>query len=603
MDPASFNIDIYRIEESEIYITTLNGASYEQPTNSDPSVNGCGWGISYEWSVPSELKSGAYRAYLSTLISDTQASTYLVFFVKSANPGINAKILAVGSVTTWEAYNEWGGKSLYGSPNGFEGRARKVSFNRPPRIYDFDQWERPFIEWFHKAKRLEMLSSDMELEFCTSIDLHADPDLINNYKLVLSIGHDEYWSWEMRDTIQNFTANNNGNVAFLSGNVSWWQVRFEGDEEGNPDRTMVCYKNYQEDKTANPGIPDSHITINWFEEVIDRPENLMTGVSYYWGTAKWGSFPVSYKVSLQRHWLLKGTRLKDRDSFGSALFNPSQTGFETDAADFVDIDRKFPIPTGKLAYDTTQFSAPKDLMILASANLTELGEEPGTWDGPSNHNGWGTIGIYRKRNGGFVFHGGNYNWAKDGIRIPYVSNNNWNEFCWLTKNVLDTLGRDFEPQSFNLLNADFEIWDGSSPVNWSKTGNGAVSLEPGYTGNYSACIDGANGETFLSQQYIPIRTSRNYRISCYAKPVTPSNSDSGPGGSGITIRLQTLDVNNNPILDIITASYPNSTSGWQLITATGMLSNTDDFMIQARVKLQVKAGISACFDNVVVEEL
>ena len=104
-NPAPFNIDIYRIEENDIYVTALNGTSYEQPTNSEPSINGCGWQSSLEWNVPSDLKSGAYRAYLSTQLTDSLATTYLVFFVKSANPGVNANILFVGSVTTWEAYN------------------------------------------------------------------------------------------------------------------------------------------------------------------------------------------------------------------------------------------------------------------------------------------------------------------------------------------------------------------------------------------------------------------------------------------------------------------------------------------------------------------
>jgi len=458
-------------------------------------------------------------------------------------------------------------------------------------------WEEQFIRWFYKAKANSYLPNDMEMEFCSSIDLHADSDIVNNYKLVISVGHDEYWSWEMRDTIENYIAAG-GNVAFLSGNVSWWQVRFEEDSEENPNRTMVCYKDYQEDHDANPSVPDDHITINWFEEILQRPENLMTGVSYYWGTAQWGPFyNTYYKVSLQRHWLFKDTGFTDRQSFGDSMFN--EIGFETDAPDFVDFDKNFPIPTGKLAYETTEFYAPKDLMILASANLTTLGETVGTYCGPLYHNGWGTIGIFRKNNGGFVFHGGNYNWARRGLN-PYVSSNDWNEFSKITKNLLEILGNDFEAQPFLLINSDFESGTLSG---WSKVGDGSGSIAyPGYQSNYCLFIDASTGgDTFEYQQYIPIRTNRDYRITCYA---LAGSVLSGPGaGTAISIRLETIDINNKPIQEFVTANYPSSSDAWQKISAEGSIASSDDIIIQARVKVYVKNGYTAYFDNVIVEEI
>ncbi len=603
-----FQIDIYRQEEGLVGpVDTITGeASQQTDSNNDPDVNGCGWQVSLEYNIPNDTqhKSGAYIAKLT---SAGQYDFYTAFFVKAANPGVNGKILFVGSVSTWQAYNVYKNKNLYGDTSGnFENRARKVSFNRPLQMdtYPQDQagpwwyikWERQFIQWFYKAKTNSHLPSDMEMEFCSSVDLHADPTIVNNYKLVISIGHDEYWSWEMRDTIQDFISAG-GNVAFFSGNVSWWQVRFETDQIDNPDRIMVCYKDAEEDPETNP----QRKTINWFEPSINRPENLMTGLSYYWGTALWSTFSANYRVSLQRHWLLKDTGLADRQTFGSGLF----TEFETDAADFVDIDRKFPIPTGKLAYETTEFTAPKDFMILASANLTGLGELPGTYDGPSNHNGWATMGIFRKRNGGFVFHGSNYNWARDGLN-PYVLYNDWNEFCWITKNILDVLGNDFEAQAFLIVNPGFEYLNQSGQLlEWYKTGGGtAIRSTPGYEGDYCAFVDGTSGgETILHQQYIPIRTSRSYKVSCFAKPGSPLD---GPGGgTAISIRLETLDVNNKPIQEFVVASYPTGNDTWLEISAQGSISTTEneDFMVQARVKVQVKSGYSAYFDSVVVEEL
>ncbi len=594
-DPAAVSVVITREEENPVSVTTFNGYAYEQTTNDDPWLNGCGWVASQDlqWTVPDTdppIPSGAYKAVLTS----GSASTSVLFFVKSADPGANAKILYVSPVTSWEAYNDWGGKSLYGDEYGnFQNRARKVSFNRPQRPFDFNNWEIAFIHWFYREKRLENLPEDLEIDFCTSIDIQADSTIVDNYNLVLSVGHDEYWSWEMRDTVEDFVTDN-GNAAFLGGNTCWWQVRFEAQEGDN--RLMVCYKDYQEDHDANPTVPDDHITINWFEKIIQRPENLMIGASYYLGTALWASYTnyTSFKVRLQKHWLLKDTDLVFGDSFGNELFNE----FETDSADFGDYDRKFPIATGKLAYDSDEFSSPKDLMVLAAAKLTDLGDggTTGYWNGPNYHSGWATIGIFRKPDGGFVVQGGVNRWASIGL------SGSWNEFGKITKNVLQILGDDFVEQAFLLVNPGFEDWSSGLPVGWVKTGGGTVSQETGYEGNYSALINATSGgDTFLSQQYIPVRTNRSYRVRCYANH---GGSFTGPGaGTAISIRLETLDLYDAPIQTFVTASYPSTSDGWLEISADGSITHDEDIMIQARVKVYVKSGYSGYFDSVVVEEL
>ncbi len=621
--PAEFTIQISREEENLVPITTLQGLSYEQTTHSDPAVNGCGWEPSLTWIVsppdPSEpYKSGVYRATLNS----GSASSYFWFIVKAANPGVNAKILYVASVNTWQAYNPFDGydqngnwifKNLYYGPDGsYETRARQVSFNRPFIYTGFDYFEIRFIQWYYKAKANGKFQDlNIEIEFCTSVDLHENlNNFVGNYKLILSIGHDEYWSWEMRDTIENFVKNG-GNVAFFSGNVCWWQVRLADDEQNNHFRTMICYKEIQQpDGTYSPGEDpyltspppqNQHTTCNWFNVLPNRPENVMTGVSYYWGTALLGGYSASYVARLHKHWLLKNTELAFGDTFGGALFSGM---FETDASDFEDNDRGFPIPSGKNAYG---FSAPKDLVILATADLSHIGDNHqgpdfGYWSGPNYHNGWGTIGIFRKPaavTNGFVFHGGNYNWAYQGLG-DYLVNNNWNEFCSMTKNVFEILSIDFQPQAFLLDNSDFEL---GSLSGWEQKGNGQFSIaSPGYDSSNCVKIDASNnsGLSYLSQKYIPVRTNRPYRIKCFAKP------DNGVLSSkSISIRLETLDVNNKPDIEFLTATYPISGTDWLELSAEGSftLSNNADIMVQVMVKLQVDNNQSAYFDNVIVEEM
>ena len=115
----------------------------------------------------------------------------------------------------------------------------------------------------------------------------------------------------------------------------------------------------------------------------------------------------------------------------------------------------------------------------------------------------------------------------------------------------------------------------------------------------SVTIDATiSDDTFLSQGYIPIRSNRPYRISCYAKPSYPT---APIGGSGISIRLQAIDELNNTGEEFIIATYTGS--GWQQISEQGQFTSDEDIIVQARVKIQVRGSQCASFDNVVVEEM
>jgi hypothetical protein len=251
------------------------------------------------------------------------------FVVRAAALGTNSKILFQFAVATYQAYNFWGGRSLYGhlennQPRWEDPRAFKVSFNRPYiSLYDLTHWELPFVQWLERY--------GFEVEYCTSIDLHADSHLLDNYNLLLSVGHDEYWSKEMRDNAEAFVANG-GNIAFFSGNDCWWQVRFEDD-----NRTMVCYKNAALDPLY--GVDNSRVTVNWFAPPVNRPENRLTGVSFRKGAWYGDSIvvPVGYTVRSAQHWIFEGTELSDGDEFGAAPnINDNLVGYETDAAYFTE---------------------------------------------------------------------------------------------------------------------------------------------------------------------------------------------------------------------------------------------------------------------------
>ena len=172
----------------------------------------------------------------------------------------------------------------------------------------------------------------------------------------------------MRDNVEAFVASG-GNVAFFSGNVCWWQVRFEDN-----NRTMVCYKDATEDSQLT-GVDNNRITVNWRDQPVSRPENSLTGVSFANGAGWWngdaGSRPaVDYRVRFARHWVFETTGLNDGDGFGAADLI---VGYEVDAAVFVEDENGIPRATGT---DGT----PLNFLVLATADCT-------SW-GPGGQSGW-----------------------------------------------------------------------------------------------------------------------------------------------------------------------------------------------------------------------
>ena len=177
------------------------------------------------------------------------------------------------SDTTWQAYNNFGGESLYsGGPLPDPDRAAAVSYNRPfvTRNVDGGQdWifnaEVPMIRW------LERNGYDVSYE--SGVDTDRYGSLIKNHRLFMSTGHDEYWSGQQRANVTS--ARDAGvNLAFFSGNEVFWKTRWDASH-----RTMICYK-----ETHGPYPGNDHPEIwtgSWRDpnttQAGVRPENELTG--------------------------------------------------------------------------------------------------------------------------------------------------------------------------------------------------------------------------------------------------------------------------------------------------------------------------------------
>lgn len=261
--------------------------------------------------------SGVYLAKLEARPSGYQR--YAIFIVR--DDARAATYLMQASVTTYQAYNEWGGKSLYGFNSTAEVPAVKVSFNRPyTDCYGAGQ----FLLWeINMVRFLEREGYDVK--YATSVDMDIDAGLLASVRGFLSVGHDEYWSWKMRANVEAARERGIG-LGFFSSNTCYWQIRFEPSPvTGQPRRTMVCYKYtaleadpYALDKNRNN---DRLTTTQWRNWPVSRPEDALIGVMYH-GDPVAGDIVVSDAG----HWVYEGTGLRNGDTLRNLL------GYETDAS-------------------------------------------------------------------------------------------------------------------------------------------------------------------------------------------------------------------------------------------------------------------------------
>ena len=255
---ATFNAEIFRMGyyggNGARRVATINGiAGQNQPnclTNSATGLIDCGnWAESMLWVVPSTAVSGIYFAKLTR--PDTGGNSHIVFVVR--NDQYPSDVLFQTSDTTWQAYNTYGGNSLYvGNPAG---RAYKVSYNRPittrstsPEDFVFNA-EYPMVRWLE--------ANGYNVTYSTGVDTdRRGASELPRRRVFLSVGHDEYWSGGQRANVEAARASG-VNLAFFSGNEIFWKTRWESsiDASHTSYRTLVCYKETHANAQIDPLDP------------------------------------------------------------------------------------------------------------------------------------------------------------------------------------------------------------------------------------------------------------------------------------------------------------------------------------------------------------
>ena len=390
------------------------------PVPEDASANGCRWPESVRVPVGAGWKSGFYEIVFRAEDAGGKwshrgkrtATSNAWFIVRQAKPGTTSKILLQLCTNTYNAYNNWGGFSVYAYNSLSNNQGHRVSFERPcpPQ---FGRWELPFVQWAEK--------NGYALEFAANEDLEFRPEILASYKLVLSVGHDEYWSTPMRDHLEEWIGTG-GNVAFFSGNTCCWQVRAEDD-----GRAFTCCKqNYHLDPVFQTRDFKT-LTTAWGHHLLKRPENELTGVGFLWGGYRksHGQFmddPAEYEVHRPDHWVFEGTALKRGDKFGG---ENTIVGYECDGCE-LEWREGLPFPTHR---DGT----PDSFQVLSTCPARwhpDDAEWYEKWE--IGRTGAACMGIYTR--GGTVFTAATTDWAH-GLA------GNDRTVDRITRNVLDRLSK------------------------------------------------------------------------------------------------------------------------------------------------------------------
>lgn len=365
------------------------------------SASGCGWPEVAGFRIGEDWPSGVYRLVLRA--GDAGAAVEHLFVVRPAPSTRPGRLLLIVADATWTAYNDWGGSNHYEGivdpdSNRFSARlsihrplargmvrlppdAPRTLPERPPQPgapvrYPHMEWawahgyskkyasagwatyERHFAHWAE--------ANGLAIEVATQRDLHARPDILEGVGCAVMVGHDEYWSWEMRDAIDAYV-DRGGHVARFAGNF-FWQIRMAED-----GLSQICHKYRAETDDPYFRGDRAHLTTTlWEAPVVGRPGRATFGLDGSRGVyAGWGGLAAhgagGFILYRPEHWAFAGTGLGYGDVIGAGarIF-----GYEVDG-----LDHHF---SNGLPWPALQPSLPADLEILghAPARLRETGGAP-----------------------------------------------------------------------------------------------------------------------------------------------------------------------------------------------------------------------------------
>jgi hypothetical protein len=311
-----FSLTVYRYGacvEPVLHIADIAGKAQDYPANA--YEKGAGWEPTFTLPVGESWRSGMYAAN----ISDESGEAFdITFIVKKAKSAVPAGLAVLASTHTWQAYNPWGGASLYSyqiddgldKPDVFLVHTQRPNPAATPAGSDghLANAEKHVLKWLEQ--------NAIPYDLYADSDLHDEPCLLRQYSTLLINTHSEYWSAPMYSGLENFM-NGGGNLAYLSGNGLFWkaavgagqlEVRYDYSRHTLVDEAGGRWRDYS------------------------RPEANMLGVHFT--RAGYKSNYKPYKVISPRHWVFDGTAVAKGDLIGKYGLNTGgASGWELDKID------------------------------------------------------------------------------------------------------------------------------------------------------------------------------------------------------------------------------------------------------------------------------
>ncbi len=571
----AYSIDIYRMgyyggqgARKQASVTPIATLPQTQPaclTQSSTGLVDCGnWADSATWTIPGTSVSGIYFAKLTR--TDTGGASHIFFVVRDDSS--TAPLLFQTSDTTWQAYNSYGGNSLYiGSPAG---RAYKVSYNRPFNTRSsISGLGPPSMVWNAEYPMVRWLEANgYNLSYMSAMDTdRRGAAYIQQHATYLSVGHDEYWSAGARANVEAARAAG-VNLAFFSGNEMFWKTRWENsiDSSNTPYRTLVSYK----ETHANAKIdPNPAWTGTWrdprFSPPADggRPENAVTGNFFMVNGTNFQSLRVPYAYSRLRLW--RNTSIASMAPGGTTTITAGcscMLGYEWDE----DQDNGSR-PAGLVPLSSTTATVPTYLQDYGSTYAT----------GTATH----ALTLYRASSGALVFGAGtvSWSWGLDGTHDNGLSTPD-PIVRQATVNILADMGAQPDTLQPGLVAAS-QSTDSvrpastiTSPTNGASVPNGTsltitgtASDSGGQLGAVEVSVDGgttwhrATGTGSWTYSWTPAAlgnvTIRSRASDDSGNVETPSAGVTVSVRGVVTVNFNSLSSNRN-----LTGQYPTGVIDW-----------------------------------------
>jgi len=402
-DGANFTMKIYRIgyyngNGARLMADLGTHPGVIQPVGIEDPVTGLldcdNWSESASWAIPANAVSGLYIARIDR-VGAGGGSNHIAFVVR--NDTGNSDLILQFPDATWQAYNVYGGNSIYNGTTALpDGHASKVSYNRPFFIATaINTYDGRGADWYMNAEypMIRFLERNgYDVSYTTCEDVSANPSHLLSHKVYISVGHDEYVSKEQRNAVE--AARDAGvNCAFFSGNEFYWKTRWENDNSGDSRRTLVCYKEGllatgqlgEKSCGGKCDVSSSEWTGLWRMGIGydgNRPENALTGQISWTELPGVIQVPDTYKNL--RFW--RNTSVASLGTGATANLAPNSLGYEWDYEQKIGT-----YPAGRMALSSTTIGGLTHKLSLyrhtSGALVFGAGTVQWSWGLDDKHNG------------------------------------------------------------------------------------------------------------------------------------------------------------------------------------------------------------------------